>query len=187
MARGPRAQEEYYYYCCCCCYYYYRPESLRRQQAFLDHFLKDTDDEVETWPPVRIEVRERYYEGIERAEREWPLTRTSYRRYALDAANGSLDPEPPATEASVDYDPDAEDGRAVFDLRFATRTEITGYAKLRLWVETDDGDDMDLFVALQKLDRAGRRPNRTPTAGRRRSSRWRPPATCGRTRPGSAG
>jgi predicted acyl esterase len=136
--------------------YYYRPESLRRQQAFFDHFLKSADDEVEIWPPVRIEVRERYYEGVERAEREWPLARTAYRRYALNADDGSLVPEPPATEASVDYDPNAEDGRAVFDLRFTTRTEITGYAKLRLWVETDESDDIDLFVALQKLDRAGR-------------------------------
>jgi predicted acyl esterase len=142
--------------------YYYRPESLRRQQAFFEHFLKsadadaDADAEVETWPPVRIEVRERYYEGVERAEREWPLARTAYRGYALDADDGSLVPEQPAAEASVDYDPDAEDGRAVFDLRFTTRTEITGYAKLRLWVETDEGDDLDLFVALQKLDHAGR-------------------------------
>ena len=136
--------------------YYYRPESLRRQQAFFDHFLKSADDEVEIWPPVRIEVRERYYEGVERAEREWPLARTAYRRYALNAGDGSLVLEPPAAEASVDYDPNAEDGRAVFDLRFTTRTEITGYAKLRLWVETDESDDIDLFVALQKLDRAGR-------------------------------
>ncbi|WP_177221236.1 CocE/NonD family hydrolase [Lentzea xinjiangensis] len=136
--------------------YYYRPESLRRQLAFFDHFLKAAGDEVGTWPPVRIEVRERYYEGVERAENEWPLARTSYRRYALDAREGRLVPGAAPVEAVTDYDPDAPDGRAVFDLRFDTRTEITGHAKLRLWVETDEGDDMDLFVALQKLDRAGR-------------------------------
>jgi uncharacterized protein len=100
-------------------------------------------------------VRERYYEGVERAEREWPLARTDYRYYGLDASDGSLVRGAPAHEASVDYHPDAEDGRAVFDLRFDARTEVTGYAKLRLWVETDESDDMDLFVALQKLDRAG--------------------------------
>ena len=135
--------------------YYYRPESLRRQQAFFDHFLRHADDQVQSWPPVRIEVRERYYKGVERAEREWPLVRTEYCPYALDVGSGRLVAEPPAGEASVVYDPDAEDGRAVFDLRFKAGAEITGYAKLRLWVETDDGDDMDLFVALQKLDRDG--------------------------------
>lgn len=133
--------------------YYYRPESLRRQKAFFDHFLKGTDDEVENWPPVRVEVRERYYEGIERAEHEWPPARTTYRPYALDVRDGLLLAEHPAAEASVSYDPDAEHGRAVFDLRFDSRTEITGHAKLRLWVETDESDDMDIFVALQKFDR----------------------------------
>ncbi|TQM43852.1 CocE/NonD family hydrolase [Pseudonocardia cypriaca] len=136
--------------------YYYRPESLRRLRAFFDHFLMSTDDEVLTWPPVRIEVRERYYEGVERAEQEWPLARTSYRPFALDAVAGTLLAEQPAAAAAVEYDPAADEGRAVFDLRFDTRTEITGYAKLRLWVEIDEGDDMDLFVGLQKLDRAGR-------------------------------
>lgn len=135
--------------------YYYRPESLRRLKAFFDHFLLDSDDEVMEWPPVRIEVRERYYEGVERAEAEWPLARTDYRAYALDAGDGGLVIDPPDVETSVIYDPDSEEGRAVFDLRFAERTEITGYAKLRLWVETDESDDMDLFVALQKLDRDG--------------------------------
>jgi uncharacterized protein len=135
--------------------YYYRPESLRRQLAFFEHFLKNADDEVKTWPAVRIEVRERYYQGVERAEQEWPLARTDYRPYALDAASGRLVDQSPDAEASVDYDSSAEDERAVFDLRFDTRTEITGYVKLRLWVEIEDGDDMDLFVALQKLDSDG--------------------------------
>ena len=40
--------------------------------------------------------------------------------------------------------------------RFDEDTEITGHASLRLWVEADGSDDMDLFVALQKLDAAGR-------------------------------
>jgi len=137
--------------------YYYRPESLRRQKAFFDRFLLgDADDEVENWPPVRIEIRERYYEGVERAEREWPLARTEYRRFPLDASRGELAAEAPAAEAVVDYDPNSDEGRAVFDFTFAARTEVTGHAKLRLWVETDQGDDMDIFVALQKLDSHGR-------------------------------
>jgi putative CocE/NonD family hydrolase len=135
--------------------YYYQPESLRRQKAFFDHFLKGTDDEVESWPPVRIEVRERHYVGRERAENEWPLARTDYRRFALDASTGRLSPGQPVGEAVAAYDPWAEDGRAVFDLRFDARTEVTGHTKLRLWVETDEADDMDLFVALRKLDRDG--------------------------------
>jgi hypothetical protein len=45
--------------------------------------------------------------------------------------------------------------RATFDVVFEERTELTGYMKLRLWVETDGSDDLDLFVALEKIDTAG--------------------------------
>jgi predicted acyl esterase len=50
---------------------------------------------------------------------------------------------------------DAREGRATFGWTFAEPTELTGEASLRLWVEADGSDDMDLFVALQKLDAAG--------------------------------
>ena len=35
-------------------------------------------------------------------------------------------------------------------------TELTGYMKLRFWVETTAANDMDLFVAIQKFDRRGK-------------------------------
>ena len=35
------------------------------------------------------------------------------------------------------------------------QTELTGYMKLRLWVATNDTDDMDLFVGVKKYDRRG--------------------------------
>ncbi|MBN8829600.1 MAG: X-Pro dipeptidyl-peptidase domain-containing protein, partial [Sphingomonadales bacterium] len=35
--------------------------------------------------------------------------------------------------------------------RFEADTEITGYMKLKLWVSTDEGDDLDLHVAVEKL------------------------------------
>ena len=38
---------------------------------------------------------------------------------------------------------------------FATDTELTGSMRLRLWVATDLGHDMDLFVQVDKLDRSG--------------------------------
>ena len=47
------------------------------------------------------------------------------------------------------------DGSARFDFTFAEDTEITGHASLKLWVEAEGADDMDLFVALQKLDENG--------------------------------
>lgn len=132
--------------------HYYRPESRARQLAFFDHYMRDRPTALAAWPKVRIEVRERHGVAEERAENEWPLARTDYRRLALDAASGTMDEDAPC-ESEVHYP--ASDGRICFDHLFAEATEITGHASVKLWVEADGSDDMDLFVALQKIDAAG--------------------------------
>ena len=128
--------------------HYYLAQSQARRRAFFDHFLKQQKTSIGAWPRVRIEVREAAGAAQERAENEWPLERTAYRKLFLDAASGRLTHEP-AAEASLRYD--AREGCAVFDHRFDADAEITGYAKLRLWLETDVADDADIFVALQKI------------------------------------
>jgi predicted acyl esterase len=132
--------------------HYYRPESRARQLAFFDHYLRDRPTALAAWPHVRVEVRERHGVAEERAENEWPLARTDYRRLALDAASGTMGGDVPS-ESEVPYP--ASDGRICFDHLFAEATEITGHASLKLWVEAVGSDDMDLFVALQKIDAAG--------------------------------
>lgn len=134
---------------------YYCPESRKQQAAFFDHFLKGLDTGVEAWPRVAIEVREAAGLAQVREEAEWPLDRTDYRELFLDAAGGTMGWEPAPGAAEVQYDPCDEAGEAVFTHRFDTDTELTGHAALRLWVGADGADDMDLFVALQKLDREG--------------------------------
>lgn len=134
---------------------FYWDESFKRQLAFFDRFLKDEPNEVDAWPPVRIEVREKFYEGQWRDESEWPLARTRYESLFLDAANGAASVEPLGEESSVTYDATDPDQLASFTYTFDADTELTGYAKLRLWVSTDGSDDMDLFVAVQKIDSKG--------------------------------
>ncbi|WP_191229302.1 CocE/NonD family hydrolase [Aurantiacibacter xanthus] len=132
--------------------HYYLPESRKRQLAFFDHFLRERETSIAAWPPVRIEVRDRHGEQVERAEQEYPLARTAYRTLHLDMASRALVDEAPA-EGSLRQD--AVEGSASFDYRFKEETEITGEASLRLWVEAEGSDDMDLFVALEKLDSNG--------------------------------
>jgi hypothetical protein len=135
--------------------YYYRPQSIEKQRQFFDHFLRSPGTVVPAWPTVLVEVRERANVGEMRAEREYPLARTQFRKLYLDAAKGALTDAPAPAASEVRYAPMSDDGRAVFDYVFAEETEITGHAKLRLWVEAVGASDMDLFVALQKLDRDG--------------------------------
>ena len=133
--------------------YYLRPDRVEKQRVFFDHFLKGTGDQVLGWPRVNIEVRERHYVGEMRAENEFPLARTRYAKLFLDGAGRALSASPASTRADVEYD--AQEGQVVFDHRFAEETELTGHMKLRLWVATSAGDDMDLFIAIHKLDTAG--------------------------------
>lgn len=132
--------------------HYYDPANVAMLHAFFEAHLKGAAPP--DWPPVRIEVRERAGVGHWRDEQEWPIARTRYVPYYLDARDGSLRTAAVGEDAAVSYDSDAG-GSARFDLTFDADTELTGHAKLRLWVETPDAEDMDIFVALQKLDRDG--------------------------------
>jgi len=136
--------------------YYYDPANVERLRQFFDHFLKNGDHLVLAWPKVRLEVRERAYVGQIRGESEWPIERTQFRALFLDAAAGSLSTAPVEDASSVEYDSADPMGQATFDYRFAEDTELTGHMKLKLWVEAPGAEDMDLFVAIQKLDAGGR-------------------------------
>ncbi|WP_327365831.1 CocE/NonD family hydrolase [Streptomyces sp. NBC_01217] len=137
--------------------YFYEESSFARQLAFFDRFLKDGvgHNEVDEWPQVRLEVRDRAYEGTFRAEQEWPLSRTRYTELYLDTTAGSLSDKPLETASSKSYEATDDDGRLVFDHTFTEETELTGYAKLRLWLEIDEGSDADVFIGLEKLDANG--------------------------------
>jgi uncharacterized protein len=176
-------------------WHFYRPENVEKQRQFFDRFLRgiEVGNHVDEWPRVQIEVRERANVGAVRDESEWPIARTRYTPYFLDAGSGALSTTAFNEEAAVRYDAtryydrpqdagsvspffrdavaaalasgtakDASErsGRqrkAVFELEFPEPTELTGHMKLRLWVQTDASDDLDLFVALDKIDRAGYR------------------------------
>ena len=139
--------------------YYYEPEQVERQRAFFDHFLLGRDTGIEHWPRVRVEVRDSNYEGVLRTASEWPLEDVEYRRLHLRAGNGSLCWSPAEAEESVDYDglgSGLAPRRATFEMEFTEPVELVGHITAALHVSTSDGDDMDVFVALFKLDAEGR-------------------------------
>ncbi|MFB7718951.1 CocE/NonD family hydrolase [Nocardia sp. NPDC056100] len=133
----------------------YSPGNIEDLKRFFDCYLKDIHNGWELTPRVRLEVMDALdcdYQ-VSRPEREFPLARTRYDKLYLDAATGSLSPEPIATASSTSYD--AADGVVTFDMTLPEETELTGYSTLRLYVEADGNDDMDLFVNIQKLSTTG--------------------------------
>lgn len=128
------------------------PEHADRLRMFYDTFLQGKDHGIDQWPAVRLEVREGSMQGHLRDEAEWPLARTDYRPLYL-APDGSASFTPATASGTVEYD--ALTGHASFDFPVTEDLEITGFAKLRLWVEADGSDDMDLFVAMRRIDADG--------------------------------
>lgn len=133
----------------------YTSENLEDLRRFFDRYLRDVHNGWELTPPVRIDVMDAGDEDhqVRRPEQEFPLARAAHERLYLDAAKGALVGAPPTDTAAVEYD--AAGGLAEFSYVFAEDSEITGYMKLRLWVEAVGADDMDLFVAVKKFDEEG--------------------------------
>ena len=132
---------------------YYSDEGLAYQKKFFDHFLKGLDSGIMDTPRVRLEVRESRDKYTFRHENEWPIARTEYRKLYLDAQTGTLSPVEVSREGKVGYD--SMKGKAEFDITFDRETEITGHMKLRLWVSSEETDDMDLLVGVKKFDPDG--------------------------------
>ncbi|MDD9936885.1 MAG: CocE/NonD family hydrolase [Myxococcales bacterium] len=132
---------------------YYEEEALAYQRAFLDCFLKGEDNGMRQRPRVRLEVGRTVDEHAVREEADWPIPDTDYRELYL-RADGALGEDQAPEQATVRYDGKAGDN-VCFDYRFDSAGELSGYMRLKLWVSTDRGDDMDLFVAIKKLDGTG--------------------------------
>ncbi|KAL3470507.1 Alpha/Beta hydrolase protein [Aspergillus californicus] len=139
--------------------YFFEQDSVRRQEAFFQKFLKGEASEIDTYPKVRLEIRDRAKKGHFRPENEWPLARTQYVKKYLDVTNATLVDNNPLSIAMTSYESEITDSGLRFLYEFPQDTELTGNMRLRLWVATEESDDMDLFVQLDKIDKDG---NLTP-------------------------
>jgi putative CocE/NonD family hydrolase len=143
---------------------FYSPEVQQLTKEFMDCFLKDdTSSGFLKRAPVRLEVRSsRDVIHEVRDEQEWPLERTKYTKLYLTGQHRKLDRHCSQTSQSVKHP--AKRGCSSFAIRFDSDTELTGYMKLRLWVQAKAGpgatspppDDLAIFVAVNKLDDRGR-------------------------------
>jgi predicted acyl esterase len=140
---------------------FYSLEGRLLQLRFLDQFLRDVDTGILREPRVRLAIRRGGDDYHWRYEHEWPIARTRWTPYYLDAMRGSLAtvPIPTAdgrTSFSAALDVPRERACATFATpAFERETEVTGPAKLKLWISST-ARDADLFVIVRKLDRDGR-------------------------------
>jgi predicted acyl esterase len=140
--------------------YYYLRETLERQKAFFDYFLKGVENDWMDTPRVLLEVRNRFFNGQFRYENEWPIARTKPTPLYLDGNDMLLRTSPIKKKAKIVYNADpAQKANAIFKIVFLQDTELTGNMKLKLWVSAEGADDMDLFIGIKKYDKRGKEIN----------------------------
>ncbi|HEY1720567.1 MAG TPA: CocE/NonD family hydrolase [Magnetospirillaceae bacterium] len=132
---------------------FYREESLDLQRRFFDRFLKNIENGWDTEPPVMLGIRHRD-RLVERDEQAWPIPRTRWTRYNLDASTMAMGEAAPTASAHCDY-ATTSDGVIFTSAPFARDTEFTGPASLTLWVQSSTAD-MDIFAVMRLLDAEGR-------------------------------
>ena len=132
---------------------FYSDAGFALQKRFFDRYLKGIDNGWEVSPPVRLAIRSPKGETI-RDEHEWPLARTRWTKYFLDAGQSRMAPQETAQEASAAFM--AMETAAVFSTApMAADTEFTGPVAAHLFISSST-TDADLFLTLQILDPEGK-------------------------------
>jgi predicted acyl esterase len=124
---------------------FYSEPSRAAQLAFLDRHLRGGS--AEPLPRVRLEVRESRDQIVEvRAENNWPLESTRWTPLYL--TDDGLSAAPATTAGSVGFDTRSAGVR--FGWTVPEDTELTGPMALRLFIEVEGADDVDLFAGVEK-------------------------------------
>jgi predicted acyl esterase len=123
------------------------------QLRFFDRFLKGEEERWPDSPRVRLNIRRPGENFTLRHEEEWPLARTRWTKFYLDAATGRLTEQRPEQPASIDY-AGLGDG-ATFELDTLDHDlEITGPLAAKLFAASETVD-ADFFLVLRVFDPAG--------------------------------
>jgi predicted acyl esterase len=130
--------------------HFYTDYGVDLQRRFFDRFLKGDSERWPDSPRVRLNIRRPGEHFTLRNEEEWPLARTRWTRFYLDASGMRLTEQVPAEASSVDYR-GFGDG-VTFDLGTVEQDlEITGPLAAKLFAGSST-PDADLFLIVRVFD-----------------------------------
>ena len=134
--------------------HYYGLEATRTRARFFDHFLKGEDNGWDSTAPVRLAVHE---EGPDAAavtaETAWPPADLTWTTLALDPATHTLAPVVPTLASQIQFG--TRSAGVAFTWRVPQDMDAIGPMAARLFLETPDLDDANIFLAVRKF-RSGR-------------------------------
>ena len=127
--------------------HFYTDYGVGLQKRFFGHFLKGEDTGWRNQPRVLLQVRRPGEKFEERWESDWPLLRTRFTRFHLQANGLALSAEAAGREGQVTYDALGA-GVTFLGAPLAAETEITGPVAAKLFVSSRTAD-ADLFLVLR--------------------------------------
>jgi predicted acyl esterase len=134
---------------------FYTEYGLDLQRRFFDRFLKGADNGWDDEPRVMLTIRHADGTVRHRGENSWPLSRTEWTRWYLDAGESPLlAPGAPHAAMSVAFDGRGE-GVTFTSAPLSAPLELTGPLAADLQVSTEC-EDADLFLTLRALRPDGR-------------------------------
>jgi predicted acyl esterase len=133
---------------------FYLPEYVENvQRPFFDHFLKGENNGWDEQPRVQLAIRGPDSAPF-RMENEFPLARTQWTKFYLDAASSSVGTEKPAKSGTLSYEA-MGDGVTLTTAPFTEDTEFTGFVTAHLFVASST-TDMDIFAIVRAFDPQGK-------------------------------
>lgn len=137
----------------------YKPEHVDELQRFYDYYCKGLSNNWESTPKLRLSLLG--FEGslaktvLERPEEAYPIPRTEYRKYFLEASDGTMSLSPRSVGSEISYEGHHLTDCADFQVKFDQYTEMAGYPFVKLWMSCKDHDDMDVVVQIRKISKEG--------------------------------
>jgi hypothetical protein len=126
--------------------HFYTDYGVDLQKRFFGHFLKREDTGWDDQPRVLLNIRHPGDRFEIRGESEWPLGRTEWTPFYLEATGLTLTNEKPS-QATVGYEPFG-DGISFLTPALEAETEITGPVACKLFISSQT-EDADLFLVLR--------------------------------------
>jgi predicted acyl esterase len=135
--------------------WFYLPYGYQLQKRFFDHFLKGEENGMDREPRVLLNVRYPEEKFVQRKENEWPLKRTQWTKFYLDANSMSLNIHSPLSTSDCHFSALSDKGVVFNSSPIDQEYEITGPIAARIRVASST-KDADLFLALRAFDPDGK-------------------------------
>lgn len=132
-------------------------DNLADLTKFFNYYLKEEKNDWKETPKVRYAVLDLgAKKDVFRSSETYPAVPIETKELFLDANTNSLKDIPVKETGFIKYNAKSDEECARFEYKIDEDMEIHGASNLRIQVETDKGNDMDLYAAIYKKDSSGK-------------------------------